>query len=322
MIDSPLIQSINDFISNREMSGYKTNIYERYMQQFIDYCYHRDISFDTLSESVLVDYCYFRDETEQTKRARMNMMIQYATYLKRIKFNISIPRHRNHGGMPTHTDPYIYSEDEIRRFFYAIDYWEQSKYSNSNRNKVDPLLFRMYYGCGLRLTEALRLQRKDVNEEDGYLYIRNGKNNRSRIVPMTDSLTKKCKTYIDSYLGQTFDPEFYFFYARDPQKPTHDRAIYERFRQYLGKAGINHTGHGPRIHDFRHTYCIHRMKQWVLEGKDLNEVLPYLSKYLGHVDFRGTEYYLRLTADLYPELISRMEQFESNLLPKKEADVQ
>ena len=172
------------------------------------------------------------------------------------------------------------------------------------------------------MTEALLLQRKDVNEDNGYLYIRNGKNNRSRLVPMTDSLTEKCRIYIDSYLGQTFDPEFYFFYARDPQKPTYDRAIYERFRQYLEKAGINHTGHGPRIHDFRHTYCVHRMKQWVLEGKDLNEVLPYLSKYLGHVDFRGTEYYLRLTADLYPELISRMEQFESHLLPKKEVDVQ
>lgn len=59
-----------------------------------------------------------------------------------------------------------------------------------------------------------------------------------------------------------------------------------------------------------------------VNGKDLNEVLPYLSKYLGHVDFRGAEYSFRLTADLYPELISIMEQFESELLPKKEADVQ
>lgn len=83
MGDSPLIQSINDFICNRKMNGYKTDIYERYMQQFIDYCNNRDISFDTLSGSILTDYCYFRDETEQTKRARMNMMIQYATYLKR-----------------------------------------------------------------------------------------------------------------------------------------------------------------------------------------------------------------------------------------------
>ena len=54
----------------------------------------------------------------------------------------------------------------------------------------------------------------------------------------------------------------------------------------------------------RHAYCVHRLARWVRTGQDLTNLLPYLAVYLGHADFRGTEYYLRLTADLYPELYS------------------
>ena len=57
------------------------------------------------------------------------------------------------------------------------------------------------------------------------------------------------------------------------------------------------------------------MKRWVLAGKDLMPLLPYLSAYMGHSDFKGTEYYLRLTADLYPEIIGRTEAVLGHLIP-------
>jgi hypothetical protein len=57
------------------------------------------------------------------------------------------------------------------------------------------------------------------------------------------------------------------------------------------------------------------MKRWVFSGKNLMNLLPYLSAYMGHSDFRGTEYYLRLTADLYPEIIKRTEAVLGRLIP-------
>jgi hypothetical protein len=60
---------------------------------------------------------------------------------------------------------------------------------------------------------------------------------------------------------------------------------------------------------------VHRLKKWVLDGKELTNFLPYLVAYLGHADFRGTEYYLRLTADLYPEIVSRMEVAFGYVIP-------
>jgi integrase len=95
---------------------------------------------------------------------------------------------------------------------------------------------------------------------------------------------------------------------------------YMRFREYLWSAKIHHSAHGPRVHDLRHTYCVHCLKRWVLEGKDLTNLLPYLSAYLGHADFRGTQYYLRLTADLYPDIIQKTEASLGYLIPEGDHD--
>ena len=65
----------------------------------------------------------------------------------------------------------------------------------------------------------------------------------------------------------------------------------------------------------RHTYCCHCLKKWVLKGQDLTNLLPYLAAYMGHTDFRGTQYYLRLTADLYPDIVEKIEATSGYLIP-------
>jgi len=91
--------------------------------------------------------------------------------------------------------------------------------------------------------------------------------------------------------------------------------IYRHFRDYLYLAGIPHTGSGPRIHDFRHTYSVHCLKNWILAGKELTNLTPYLSTYLGHSDFRGTQYYLHLTSELYPDIIKKTEIAYEYIIP-------
>jgi len=167
----------------------------------------------------------------------------------------------------------------------------------------------------MRISEALNLKTSDVNIVEGVLRIRMAKNNKDRFVPMVSSLVERCKTYLrETHIDNT--PESYFFPGR--HDACYDKStIYYRFRQYLWKAGISHSGKGPRIHDIRHTYCVHRLKKWTIAGKELTNLIPYLSAYLGHSDFRGTEYYLRLTADMYPELVSKMELYYRDVIPQK-----
>lgn len=78
---------------------------------------------------------------------------------------------------------------------------------------------------------------------------------------------------------------------------------YDHFRDYLLMADIPHTGRGPRIHDFRHGFAVENLRRWSVERKDLLNLIPYLSAYMGHSDYKATQHYLRLTAEIYPEMV-------------------
>ncbi len=65
---------------------------------------------------------------------------------------------------------------------------------------------------------------------------------------------------------------------------------------------------------------MHCLRKWVREGKDLGAYLPILKTYLGHYRFSDTAYYLRLTAELYPDITAQMEQAFGHILPEVGGD--
>jgi integrase len=110
-----------------------------------------------------------------------------------------------------------------------------------------------------------------------------------------------------------------FFPAPDGGVYSHG-TIYYKYREVLKNAGISYGGrkNGPRIHDFRHTFAVHCLRKWMSDGTDLENALQYLSVYMGHVNAAGTHTYLRLTAELFPDITSKVEAFAGNVVPKLE----
>lgn len=88
----------------------------------------------------------------------------------------------------------------------------------------------------------------------------------------------------------------------------------------LDRANIPYygSGKGPRPHDTRHTFAVHCLNNWVLSGDDLTAALPVLSRYLGHNGIRGTQNYLQLTAQMYPDITARLEAQFGELIPQRE----
>lgn len=117
---------------------------------------------------------------------------------------------------------------------------------------------------------------------------------------LKDYITKKC----------IFDNEQYIFTNRD-HLPITTRTVYGIFRKILHIACIPHggKGKGPTVHSFRHTFCVHRLRDWVICGRNISALFPYLCAYMGHADTRCTEYYLRLTAELYPDIVIKSEKY-------------
>ncbi len=154
--------------------------------------------------------------------------------------------------------------------------------------------------------------------EVGVLTINDGKLNKDRLVPLSLELLERCRTYFrDAHMFS--GPDTHFFPAPGGSAVSKGN-VYKNFRKFLWQARISHGGwgKGPRVHDFRHTFAVHCLRRWVLEGKDLAAYLPVLKTYLGHHSFQDTSQYLRLTAELYPDITAKVEQKFGHVIPSLE----
>ena len=313
---SALAVPIEGYIAEKRAVGYKFEVGANMLKRFDLFLHGRCLTEAVLTKQLVMDWTARKpNETVSTQCRRISLLRGLAEHMNRIGYSAYVyPKAMLTVDRYAYI-PYIFSSDEIKRIFEVCDHYPPND-STPNRHLVLPLLLRMLYGCGLRVSEAMNLTRQDVDLDKGTLYIRNTKFNKERILPMADSLTKRCREYCKNVdIGKMGNP--YFFPS--PYGGHYSEAtIYSLFREVLRKAKISHLGRGkgPRIHDLRHVFAVNCLKKWVLDGRDLNNSLPYLSAYLGHEDMRGSQRYLRLTADLYPDITSKIEKTCSYIIPE------
>jgi integrase len=213
--------------------------------------------------------------------------------------------------------PHIFSERELGLLLDTVDRLCLSGIS-SHSDMVFPLVFRVLIGCGTRITETLRIEKKDVDLEGGTLLLLNTKNGKERIIPMAGSLTQRCRVYsTKSRFTRGFSSSPWFF-PNAEGKPYNSATVYGVYRKALRVAGISHGGRGkgPRLHDLRHTYAVRVLNRWVREGRALNTALPHLAIYMGHEGLKASQHYLRLTATMFPHLISTVEKEYGWVIPE------
>jgi integrase len=213
--------------------------------------------------------------------------------------------------------PYIFSEKELGAVLSTVDRLCEKGVS-SHSDLVFPLVFRILIGCGTRITETLRIQKKDVEADGATLRLLNTKNRKERLIPVAESLAQRCRLYArDCQLVRGFGSSRWFF--PNAQGGAYSSGtLYAFFRKVLRLSGISHggRGRGPRLHDLRHTYAVRVLNRWVQEGKQLSTALPLLAIYMGHQGLEGSEHYLRLTATMFPHLVSTVEKEFGWVIPE------
>lgn len=315
---SALAIPIEGYIAEKRAVGYKFEVGANMLKRFDSFVHSRCLMEAVLTKQLVMEWTVRKpNETVSTQCRRISLLRGLAEYMNRIECSAYVyPKSMVTVDRYTYI-PYIFSSDEIKRIFEVCDHYP-AKDCTPNRHLVLPLLLRMLYGCGLRISEAMNLTRQDVDLNKGSLYIHNTKFNKERIIPMADSLTERCREYCKTVnIGKMGNP---FFFPSPFGGHYSEGTIYSLFRGVLRQAQISHLGRGkgPRIHDLRHVFAVNCLKKWVLDGRDLNNCLPYLSIYLGHEDMRGSQRYLRLTADLYPDITSKIEKYCSYIIPEVE----
>ncbi|WP_242875936.1 tyrosine-type recombinase/integrase [Cellulosilyticum sp. I15G10I2] len=211
--------------------------------------------------------------------------------------------------------PYIYTVIELKKFFTETDQCHIVS-ACPYRHLIMPIFFRMLYSCDLRVSEVRLLKVTDVDIRNGILTINHSEKDNCRLLPMSDDLLERCKAYYNSM--HTFMNENNYFFLGATGKPMTNSNIYHNFRRFLWYAGIAHGGRGkgPRIHDFRHAFVCHCLKKWFKEKKDLSVYLPILKTYMVHDSFHETAYYLRMTADVFPDITIKLEGQYPDIIPK------
>jgi integrase len=179
-----------------------------------------------------------------------------------------------------------------------------------------PVLFRLLLGCGLRISEALNLTHSDVDLKSGLIIIRMSKFNKDRIVPLSASMQDILHAYSTKHHKLTSNDSTLFFVHRDGRAIKAD-SIYMWYRKVLWAAGISHggRGNGPRVHDFRHTFSVYSLKAMTDKGMDIYCALPVLSTYLGHASVSATGQYVRLTQDMFPEIVAKTSAIAAYVIP-------
>ena len=288
---------INEYLNYKISSGFKEASYCWNLNTFDKFCVKQMINAPIFTREFADEWLKRRNsEMSTTHYSRINVIKNFLIYLHKKGFDVTITRDISFRN--TQFQPHIYTEDEIRKYFIAVDTFNSNKHKKSQIQL--PVIFRILYCCGTRINETLGIRKQDVDLDEGIIRLFETKNDCERYIVLGDDLLKLIRQFASKCFYLLNDDD-YIFTSSNGKRLGGD-AIYDYHRVFLRQAGIPFIGDGkgPRIHDWRHTFSVYSFKQMLDAGVDMYVALPILSTYLGHKSIYATEQYVRLTMSMFP----------------------
>jgi integrase len=259
-----------------------------------------------------------RDELVQRwvqlpRKATQNYLAQRLFVVRRLACHLAMVDSRTEIPATDHVklrriSPYIYTQPQIVELLVAATALSPA---GGLRPQTYNTLFGLLASTGIRVGEAIRLRRDDVDLDEGTLRIINTKFSKSRLVPLHESTRKALQRYAafrDRYHPAQASASFLISESGAPLNYDTVHRTFSQIRAHLGwNRGTN--GRAPRIHDLRHTFASHRLLQWYREKIDVEHAILALSTYLGHTTVGCTYWYLTGVPELLAICASRFRQF-------------
>ena len=306
---------IKMLLEEKKIHGYGIHSLKYSLKELDDFIYLKKLDRPHIKREFYEEWLSYINDGNQSRKTiykKASVFRMLTVYLCQIGMECYIPN------LPQKfTDnyvPYIFTHQQIADIFMACDRI-RIREPNPKANLISvPAILRLLYSTGIRLGEAIAIRNKDVSFAKHFIVLNKTKNNHQRLVPINPSMESVLKQYL-SYrnrleISNIKSPDAPFF-VNSQGKPCKIDTLERWFYITLKSAGISYIGHhrGPRIHDIRHTVCVHALMKMASKGTDIYCCMPILSRFMGHINVLSTEKYLRLTQEMYPDIIEKDNEY-------------
>lgn len=308
---SNLQDHLKGYLALRQALGYKLRTHRSSLKNFVQFVSAKKAT--TITTQLALAWAMKPDGANPKWWAyKLRMVHHFALYVRARDHTTEVPPLRLLPYSHQRPTPYIYSEKEISHLIAAAKALPCRK---GLRGLTYFTLFSLIWVTGLRISEALALDREDVNRTNQLLTIRNTKFGKSRLIPVHASTSNALTHYArcrDQIFPDAQSPSF--FLSTLGNRPT--TAIAQlTFRQLCYKNGIRDTNQEkkPRIHDMRHTFAVKSLIGIYKGDNDTEQAVYTLSVYMGHVGPTSTYWYLSAVPELLELASNRLEGKRGNL---------
>jgi integrase/recombinase XerD len=313
---SVLSACMEKFLQEKHACGYAYREPTRVLRQLDKFLMQEGLATCELPASIARKWLAKKaHESAGTQQYRITVTRQFSRFLLRLGYSAYVPDSTLAARNRSSFVPRMLTDGELREFFQAVDALKPTARSPL-RHFIMPEVFRLLYGCGFRVGEVLKLRVRDVDLNQGIITVRQGKFRKDRLVPPALALVNRLRKYAANFEKRRPDA---IFFPGPNGGPFSLRTVYTLFRKLLLQCGIPHAGRGkgPRIHDARHRFAVQALLRWYRDDADLDAKLPLLATYLGHQNLSGTQRYLHLTAELFPEITARADAAFGGVIPRR-----
>jgi integrase/recombinase XerD len=301
-----LQKAVQDYLAMRRALGYQLLNAGPALADFVSFLRRKRTSHITIQ--MAVKWAQKAGAQPATWKNRLALVRGFARYRSATDPRTEVPPPRLLPFRAKRATPYLYTDDEVRLLLNAC----------LRLSPNDALRKWTYHGLlgllavsGMRLSEVLSLRLGDVDLANAVLTVRGTKFGKSRLVPIHDSTRRVLMRYRsrrDHYLKGCPASDFFFVTTRGTRLDKNNvRGTFHVLSRQIGLRGESNR-HGPRLHDFRHRFAIRTLLRWYRSGQNVEQRLPVLSTYLGHVRPDDTYWYLTACPELMGQAVKRLER--------------
>jgi len=295
--------ALKDYLLIRRRVGYQLTADERLLENFVAFI-ERSGAVRITTELAVRWAKLPADAQPHRWRQRLGIVRAFARYLATIDPASEVPSKDLLPATRPRVAPYIYAPAEITALMSAA-----AALTPRLRGATYETVIGLMASSGLRLGEALGLDRHDVDLNDGALHVR-ARQTKQRDVPLHASTTDALRAYAREREREWTAPDTPAFFLNTRGERLTKPEFNPTFAKLIGQVGLEGRGERvrPRPHDLRHTLAIRTLLDWHHAGVDVDRQMPLLSTFLGHVDPESTYWYLQAVPELMALIRSRLEQ--------------